>query len=481
VRKDGLRAVATRAEQGWTLKENLTRLQPEMQKHYPQHLDPNLLAMTALMRNWNELAQAIRNYCRNNGLWERRGNRLTPTADIIEKLLEAKAITESTLREPYGDRTKVEINLSKSFVQWGADLRHVDFISAGQDGKLGTADDLRFSAYNYQGYDHIAAPQRSVWYPRDPSIERNAYRGDWGGKAEEDRLGEGMDFRNRNEFGGGGGRGGGMPQGAPAPAPAAPMERAAAPMKDAAEKKMDKAKGQDLANKPGDSGGGGFVEPARVRDWFPETLFWNPELITDAQGRAEIKLPIADSITTWRLTCGANSKSCLLGSATAPIRVFQDFFADIDFPVALTRNDIVWVPVAVFNYLKEAQTVRLQVENEAWFDLEDSAEKIVELGAGEIKAVNFKIRAKSVGRHALTVKASGTKLADALRRSVEVLPNGKRVEQVVNDRLPKQAAYTFEIPASSIEGGSKILFKVYPGVLAQIMDGLDGMLHMPGG
>ena len=72
-------------------------------------------------------------------------------------------------------------------------------------------------------------------------------------------------------------------------------------------------------------------------------------------------MPLADSITTWRLTCMASSARGQLGSATAGINVFQDFFVDIDFPVALTQNDEVSVPVAVYNYLKTDQEVRLEV------------------------------------------------------------------------------------------------------------------------
>ena len=51
------------------------------------------------------------------------------------------------------------------------------------------------------------------------------------------------------------------------------------------------------------------------------------------------------------------------------VTVFQDFFVDIDFPVALTQNDVVAVPIAVYNYLKEDQTVSLKVSREDWFEL----------------------------------------------------------------------------------------------------------------
>src|SRR5208283_2668478 len=40
--------------------------------------------------------------------------------------------------------------------------------------------------------------------------------------------------------------------------------------------------------------------PVRVREWFPETLLWKPQLITDDEGRATLDLDLADSITTWR-------------------------------------------------------------------------------------------------------------------------------------------------------------------------------------
>ncbi|MDP7129672.1 MAG: alpha-2-macroglobulin family protein, partial [Planctomycetota bacterium] len=60
-----------------------------------------------------------------------------------------------------------------------------------------------------------------------------------------------------------------------------------------------------------------------------------PELITDAAGRAQLEIPLADSITTWRLSMSAVSGTGELGSATKGLRVFQDFFVDIDFPVAL--------------------------------------------------------------------------------------------------------------------------------------------------
>ena len=53
---------------------------------------------------------------------------------------------------------------------------------------------------------------------------------------------------------------------------------------------------------------GSLFAPVRVREYFPETMLWQPNLITDNQGMAELPLQFADSITTWRLSASASSR-----------------------------------------------------------------------------------------------------------------------------------------------------------------------------
>ena len=230
-------------------------------------------------------------------------------------------------------------------------------------------------------------------------------------------------------------------------------------------------------------GGGNAAgpEPPRIRRYFPETLYFNPALITDGRGRVTLDIPMADSITTWRLTCMASSTAGQLGSTTAPLRVFQDFFVDIDFPVSLTQNDEVWVPVAVYNYLTTDQEVRLVVEPRDWFELKGEAEKTLTLGPSEVRAVHFPVVARKVGFQKFTVLAYGARKSDAVERSVEIVPDGR--EQVVSHsgRLEGKVSHTIHIPDDAIEDASKVFVKVYPGVLSQVAEGLDSMLRMPFG
>ena len=220
----------------------------------------------------------------------------------------------------------------------------------------------------------------------------------------------------------------------------------------------------------------------RVRRFFPETLYTNPALITDGNGHAAIDLDMADSITTRRIGAMANSGGGLLGSASAPIVVFQDFFVDIDFPVALTRNDEVTVPVALYNYLKKKQTITLTIKEGDWYELlEGKPVRKIKLKPGEVRSVKIKIRANKVGKHNLTVYAKGTRLSDAVMRPVEIVPDGRKFEKSFSDRLEGDVEHTFIIPEGAIFDASKLFVKIYPGIMSQVIEGLDSILRMPNG
>lgn len=277
----------------------------------------------------------------------------------------------------------------------------------------------------------------------------------------------------------------GLGAGAPAP-----LERRLAPPT----AEVPKEAKADAPPAGGDQGGA--AQPIRVREYFPETLLWKPAVITDDKGHAELSLDFADSITTWRLSASASSKGGALGGVSAPLRVFQDFFVDLDLPVSLTQNDEVAFPVAVYNYLKEPQTVKLELQQESWFELiaEPGAllgepgvsapgglTRSLDLKPNEVTSVKFRIKAKKIGQHPLLVKATGSKTSDAIKRSIEVVPDGRKIEQVASDSLKGRVKQTVEIPEQAIPDSYKLMVKVYPGVFSQVLEGTEGMLRLPGG
>ena len=220
----------------------------------------------------------------------------------------------------------------------------------------------------------------------------------------------------------------------------------------------------------------------RVRRYFPETLYYTPELITDENGESSIELAMADSITTWRMSAMANAKSGALGDATSAMKVFKPFFVDINLPTHLTRNDEVTIPVSVYNYLDTPQTVEVSLEKSGWFDLLDGDyKKKIDIAANEVTSVSYRIQAKSLGTQTITVFGWGSEDADAIGREIEVRPNGEPQFITRNGRLSSAVEERFTFPASRLEGADRLWVKIYPGVFSQVVEGMDAILQMPNG
>lgn len=224
-----------------------------------------------------------------------------------------------------------------------------------------------------------------------------------------------------------------------------------------------------------------LMEPARVRQWFPETLLWRPELVTDDQGRASLDLELADSITTWRLAASAVTGKGLLGAHDAELRVFQPFLVDFNLPVKLTRNDEVTVPVVVYNYLDKPQTVALELKAEPGLDRLSPAARNLELKPGEVKSVGYQIKARRVGLYNLEIVARSTGGADAVRREARVEPDGRKVEHVESGILREPRLLDLSIPQEVIDGSVRGFIKLYPSTLSQVMEGLENIFQMPYG
>jgi hypothetical protein len=233
--------------------------------------------------------------------------------------------------------------------------------------------------------------------------------------------------------------------------------------------------------KKGEQMTGQAGQPAHVRSWFPETLLWRPEIITDDSGRATVDVDLADSITTWRLLASAVSADGRLGATQAPIRVFQPFFVDLNLPVALTRGDEVAVPVVLYNYLDKTQTVELDLGEAPWFTRLEDAKKRITLAAGEVRSTAYRIRAMQVGIQQLCVTAQGSGVADALKRQIEIVPDGRRVEQVFNGTLQRPAEIALAVPEQAIPGSVRAILKIYPSSFSQLVEGLDSIFRMPSG
>jgi uncharacterized protein YfaS (alpha-2-macroglobulin family) len=219
----------------------------------------------------------------------------------------------------------------------------------------------------------------------------------------------------------------------------------------------------------------------RLRQYFPETLYWLPDLETDADGRAQVQVPIADSITTWRVSVLASDRNGNLGSAQTGLRVFQEFFVEPDLPRFLTVGDEIDAPITIYNYLDQPQSIALDVAPGDWYTLINEVPRSVEVGPQEVTVVYLPMRVLHHGTFDLQVTATGATRSDAVVRTVEVLPDGQQLFDTVGGKLAASQTFTAGVPATAIPGTGRLLVRVYPGVVSQVLEGLEGLLQTPYG
>jgi hypothetical protein len=412
------------------------------------------LAKAVTMGRIQQLTWALVNYTNSNQARWLKNGKWSLSDSVLADAARNQNLSKTSLQDAWGRPIRLVRHEKKQNNFLG--IPQFDFyelVSAGPDGKLGTDDDL-----NQMNQSQWQLAQ-AAWF--DDGMTRLGAMNQFGAvrmRGMERRLLEAAPQA-------------GMVNGPAMKMMAAPMDAAAARPKAA------------LMDKEASKSEGGSAAPTRVREYFPETMLWQPALITDNHGRAELPISFADSITTWRLSASASNKAGALGGVSAQLKVFQDFFVDIDLPVALTQNDEVAFPVAVYNYLKDPQTLKLELKNESWFELADSQglTRALELKPNEVTSVKFRIRAKKIGQQPLLVRATGSKMSDAVKRSIEVIPDGQKIERVVTDKLTGNVRQTAEIPADAIPDATKLFVKIYPGVFSQVLEGTEGMLRLPGG
>jgi hypothetical protein len=403
------------------------------------------------LEHWR-IAYALQTYRRT------RGQSLA-LKDGLHTLVEMRYLRESDLLDPWQTPYRIETRGASGY-QGGFTLA-----SAGPDRTWDTGDDLKgISLYDSMSYRSIGGQGGS----RGGGFGGGGFGGGFGGG----RGGFGGGGVGGGAFGGMGmgGRGGGAYLGGRGN-----------------EVTADTAAGSTTGTNP--SAGVGTIpvatpEPSpepRVRQFFPETLFWSAGVITDEAGRADLRVGLADSITEWRVSVSANSSSGQLGGTTAAVRVFQDFFADVDLPPTLTLHDTIEIPVAVYNYSSAPKEVAVHLAEEPWFRLAGPAERSVKVGRNEVGVVRFPISIEASGTHKLTITARGEKVSDAIRRAVEVIPDGREVESVIGDRLKGVVERTVEFPAKVVPGSRRLLVKLYPGAMSQVLEGLDALFRAPYG
>ncbi|HRJ89995.1 MAG TPA: MG2 domain-containing protein [Pyrinomonadaceae bacterium] len=220
----------------------------------------------------------------------------------------------------------------------------------------------------------------------------------------------------------------------------------------------------------------------RLREYFPETLLWQPQIVTDANGKAEVKFRMADNITTWKMYTIASTKNGKIGFAEKEVTAFQAFFVDLDPPKFLTTGDEIYLPTQVRNYTDKKQKVNVTMEDGDWFSLVAGATRQVAVDSGQTENAVFGFRAATPvkdGKQRVTAVAQTD--SDAIERSVTVRPDGREVVHTESRYFKGNEKLNLDFPARALPRTQTAELKIYPNLMSHIAEAVEGLLQRPYG
>lgn len=183
------------------------------------------------------------------------------------------------------------------------------------------------------------------------------------------------------------------------------------------------------------------------RSDFPDTAYWNPTVTTDANGNAEVSIPLPDNLTTWRLAAIAHSREAAFGSSTSDIVVNRDVLIRPFMPRFLLVGDKAQLGAIVVNTSGQTQTLQVRMQAEG-LSLSDASTKEITLTDGSQSKVLWNTTALSTdsAQIKLSISSNATTL-DAMETTIPVKPIGVPETVATSGQADDTAEETIVLPS----------------------------------
>lgn len=232
-------------------------------------------------------------------------------------------------------------------------------------------------------------------------------------------------------------------------------------------------------------------EPAvQVRNDFRSTAFWQPNVVTDKNGRATVKLKFPDSLTGWTATARAATAGNQFGIATASARTKQPLIVRLQAPRFFTVGDSVTVSAVINNNTGLAMTVSTSIAAQGVTVtglVHDGVPVKGESGPVTVQPnsearVDWRVAVNQPGDAKLKVIARGAKYADAMEKTFTVYEHG--IEKLVS-RSGKlrgdDVTIKLDIPADRKRESTSLTVQIAPSMAVTMLDALPYLIDYPYG
>jgi uncharacterized protein YfaS (alpha-2-macroglobulin family) len=246
-----------------------------------------------------------------------------------------------------------------------------------------------------------------------------------------------------------------------------------------------------LSRDTGLAGGTVGKEPAvQVRNDFRSTALWQPDVVTDKNGKAVVKVKFPDSLTGWTATARVASAGSQFGIATANARTKQPLIVRLEAPRFFVVGDSATVSAVINNNTDSEMSVSpaLAAQGVTVSGLVKDGKPVKgELGPVTVKPnsesrVDWLVAVTQPGDAKLKVTARGARYSDAMEKTFTCFEHG--IDKLVS-RSGKlrgsDVTVNLNIPAERKRESTSLTVQIAPSMAVTMLDALPYLIDYPYG
>lgn len=245
---------------------------------------------------------------------------------------------------------------------------------------------------------------------------------------------------------------------------------------------MDLAKNKSTYQLADFKSEGELVQPM-IRKNFKDTAFWQPDVITGADGRATVKVELPDNLTTWRATARGVTTDTKVGATKYKVVARKDVIMRLETPRFITQGDTVTLSGIVHNYLDADKSTQISLEVSG-AQLQNGGQQTVTIKKQGEQRIDWQISAPNVGEIKLLAKALTDTESDAVELPLTVVPRG--LHQVKNESWTfsddnTEKTFSLDLPENADARARNLRIEVAPSVAGSLFGALDYLTTYPYG
>ncbi len=229
----------------------------------------------------------------------------------------------------------------------------------------------------------------------------------------------------------------------------------------------------------------GQYAEATIRKDFKDTTFWQPDLVTDAEGKASVEVKLPDNLTTWRATVRGVTSDTKVGSAILKFVSRKNLILRLETPRFLTEGDTVTLSAIVHNYLDAPKAVKISIDVTG-ARLLDAATQTVNIPKQGEHRIDWRVAANQVGQVKLVAMAQAGPAdeSDGVEIPLEVAPHG--LKQNVGGAVTlaadsEEKTIALNLPGDAHAQARTLRIEAAPSVAGTLFGALDYLTAYPYG